>query len=127
VGPVRYVGQNVFLRWWPPAMLAFAFVVLTGAGRAAVFYAGVFALCGLVAAHFLPWRFEVVDDGIVLWFPFARLRFLPREVITVRISPGSAVASLDGHRRGWALSDGIVERRHALLRAVLVEHGFRVA
>ena len=124
---VRYVGQNALLRWWPPAMLVFAFVVLIGAGTAAGLYAFVFALCGLVVAHFLPWRFEVVDDGIVLWFPFARVRFLPREVITVRISPGSAVASLDGHRRAWALSDGLVERRHALLRSVLAEHGFRVA
>jgi hypothetical protein len=127
VGTVRYVGQNAFLRWWPPSMVVVALVMVTGAGPAAAFYAAALALCGLVAAHFLPWRFEVVDDGIVLSFPFARVRFLPREVITIRISPGSAVASLDGHRRGWALSDGIVERRHALLRAVLVEHGFRVA
>jgi hypothetical protein len=127
VGPVRYVGQNVVLRWWPPAMLVFAFVVLIVAGTAAGLYASVFALCGLVVAHVLPWRFAVVDDGIVLCFPFARVRFLPREVITIRISPGSAVASLDGHRRAWALSDGLVERRHARLRAVLVEHGFRVA
>jgi hypothetical protein len=127
VSPVRYVGQNRFLRWWPPAMLAFAILVLTGAGPSAFLLAAAFAICALVAAHFLPWRFEIVDDGIRLWFPFARVRFLPREVTTIRISPGSAVASIDGHRRGFALSDGLVERRHALLRAVLVEHGFRVA
>ena len=109
-------------------MLVLAFVVLVGAGTSALFYAIVFAACGVGAAHLLPWRFEVVDEGIVLWFPFARLRFLPREAVTVRISPGSAVASLEGRRRpGYALSDGVVERRHALLRAVLVELGFRVA
>lgn len=128
MSPVRYRGENVFLRWWPPFMLAFAFIVLTGAGKAPVFYAAVFAICGLIGARMLPWRFEVVDEGIVLWFPFARLRFLPRDAITVRVAPGSAVASLDDSRRmGYPLSDGIVERRHDVLRAVLAEHGFRLA
>lgn len=109
-------------------MLVFAFILFTGTGRAAAFYALVFAVCGLVAARVLPWRFAVVDEGLMLWFPFARRRFLPRDEITVRVGPGSPVALLNAARRfGYPLSDGLVERRRLMLRSVLLEHGFRVA
>jgi hypothetical protein len=109
-------------------MLVFAVIVLTGSGRGAAFYAIVFALCGLVVARYLPWRFAVVDEGIALWFAFGRRLFLPKEAVTVRVNLSSSVAYPEVYRRfGYPLTDGILERRHSLLRAVLVEHGFRVA
>ena len=116
------------MRCWPPGMVVFAVIVLTGTGRGAVFYAIVLALCGLVVARYLPWRFAVVDEGIALWFPFGRRLFLPKEAVTVRVNLSSSVAYPEVFRRfGYPLTDGILERRHKLLRAVLVEHGFRVA
>jgi hypothetical protein len=128
MSPPRFVGESVFLRLWPPGMLAFAFVVLTGEGANALFYAAFFAASGLVAARYLPWRFEVVDEGLVLWFPFARRRFLAKDEITVRVGLGSPVALLNAARRfGYPLTDGLVERRRLMLRSVLLEHGFRVA
>src|SRR2546430_4688250 len=109
-------------------MLVFAVLVLTGTGRGALLYCVLFAVCGLVSARYLPWRFAVLDEGIALWFPFGRRLFLPKEEVTVRVNTGSSVAYPGVFRRfGYPLTDGILERRHKLLRAVLVEHGFRIA
>jgi hypothetical protein len=109
-------------------MVMFAVIVMTGAGRGAFLYGVLFAVCGLVVARYLPWRFAVLDEGIALWFAFGRRLFLPKEAVTVRINTGSSVAYPEVFRRfGYPLTDGILERRHTLLRAVLVEHGFRLA
>jgi hypothetical protein len=109
-------------------MVVFAIIVMTGAGRGAFLYGVLFAVCGLVVSRYLPWRFAVLDEGIALWFAFGRRLFLPKEAVTVRINTGSSVAYPEVFRRfGYPLTDGILERRHTLLRAVLVEHGFRLA
>jgi hypothetical protein len=108
-------------------MVVFGAVALAAAGAGALPYFVAFALFGLVWARYLPWRFAVLDDGIALWFPFGRRLFLPRDAVVVRVS-GSPVAYPAAFRRfGYPLTDGLVERRRAALRAVLVEHGFRVA
>jgi hypothetical protein len=87
-----------------------------------------FAVCGLVSARYLPWRFAVLDEGIALWFAFGRRLFLPKDAVTVRVGSGSPVAYPEVFRRlGYPLTDGLVERRRSALRAVLVEHGFRIA
>jgi hypothetical protein len=122
------VGESKFLRCWPPGMVVFAAVVAGTAGTGALLYCVAFAACGLVAARYLPWRFAVLDEGIALWFPFGRRLFLPKEAVTVRVGLGSPVAYPSVFRRfGYPLTDGLVERRRKLLRAVLVEHGFRLA
>jgi hypothetical protein len=109
-------------------MVVFAGVVAATAGTGALLYCVAFAACGLVAARYLPWRFAVLDDGIALWFPFGRRLFLPKDAVTIRVRSGSPVAYPEVFRRfGYPLTDGLVERRRKLLRAVLVEHGFRVA
>jgi hypothetical protein len=109
-------------------MVAFAALVGATAGASALLYCIAFAACGLVAARYLPWRFAVLDEGIALWFPFGRRLFLPKAAVTVRVDAGSPVAYPQAFRRfGYPLTDGLVERRRNLLRAVLVEHGFRVA
>ena len=121
------MGTSVFLRCWSPGMVVFAGLVVIGTGSDAAFFAVVFAICGLVTARYLPWRFAVLDEGIALWFPFGRRLFLPREAVTVRVNTGSAVAYPETYRRfGYPLTDGLVERRHAALQAVLAEHGFRL-
>jgi len=122
------VGTSVFLRCWPPGMVVFALLVLIGPGRGAFVYAVVFAVVGLVVARSLPWRFAVLDEGIALWFPFGRRMFLPKDAVTVRVGLSGSVAYPEVYRRfGYPLTDGLVERRRVLLRAVLVEHGFRIA
>ena len=48
--------------------------------------------------------------------------------MTVRVGLGSTVVlSREEDRFGYALTDGLFERRRTLLRAVLTEHGFQVA
>jgi hypothetical protein len=109
-------------------MVAFALVVAVQPGRAGPFYALVFAFCAWLWARALPWRFAVLDEGIALWFPFGRRMFLPKDEVTVRVNFGSSVAYPNPFRRfGYPLTDGLVERRNTALRAVLVEHGFRLA
>jgi hypothetical protein len=109
-------------------MVVFALVVLVQPGRAGVLYAFLFAACAGIWARALPWRFAVLDEGIALWFPFGRRLFLPKGEVTVRVNTGSSVAYPEVFRRfGYPLTDGILERRHKVLRAVLVEHGFRIA
>ncbi len=96
-------------------MVVFAVLVLIGTGRGAAFYAVLFAVCGLVSARYLPWRFAVLDEGIALWFPFGRRLFLPKDAVTVRVGlrehrgvPGGVpTLRLSAHRRsGRATPDG---------------------
>src|SRR5262245_49136484 len=73
---------------------------------------------GAVIARWMPWHFEVLPEGIELWFVLGRRRFLRRDAVTVRVNPGSPVALLGSARRfGYPLSDGFVERRRAMLRS----------
>src|SRR5947207_8888202 len=109
-------------------MVALALLVLLQPGRAGAFYALLFAICAWIWARALPWRFAVLDEGIALWFAFGRRLFLPKDAVTVRVGSGSTVAYPQAFRRlGYPLTDGLVESRRTLLRAVLVEHGLRIA
>jgi hypothetical protein len=68
---VVYVGQSQALRWWPTFMvvLAVAGWFLGGAGMTVVLL-----VPAVVVGVLLPWRFEVLDRGIALWFPFGNYR-----------------------------------------------------
>jgi len=122
---VVYVGQSQALDWWPGAMLAFSlFSYVVGGLGAAI----AMLIPAVIVGVLLPWRFAVLDAGIALWFPFGKYRYLAKEQVTVRVGHGSPVL-LPRHaeRFGYPLTDGIVERRSALLRSVLREHGYDVA
>ena len=122
---VVYVGQSQALHWWPIAMVACAIAAfLVGGPSPAI----VLLVPAVIVAVWLPWRFEVLDAGIALWFPFGKYRYLPKERVTVRVGHGSTVL-LPRHaeRFGYPLTDGLVEQRRATLRAVLTAHGYDVA
>ena len=61
--------------------------------------------------------------------PFGRRLFLPKEAVTVRVGLSGVPSRIPKciRRFGYPLTDGLVERRRMLLRAVLVERGFRLA
>jgi hypothetical protein len=83
---------------------------------------------GLISALVMPWRFVVVDRGIALWFGFGKHRFLAKEDVTVRVGLGATVLlPRRAERIGYPLTDGLIERRRLMLRALLAEHGFDVA
>ena len=120
-----YVGQSQLLHYWPRVMLAAAIVpILFGQVLGTL----VFVVPALLVALVLPWRFAVLDRGIALWFGFGKYRYLAKENVTVRVGHGSTVL-LPRHadRLGYPLTDGLVEQRRLVLRAVLTEHGFQVA
>jgi hypothetical protein len=119
---VVYVGQSQALHWWPATMLAFAGMgFLLGGPALSIALLIPAVVVGLV----LPWRFEVLDRGIALWFPFGKYRYLAKEHVTVRVGHGSTVVlPRNAERFGYALTDGLVERRRTILRAVLAEHGY---
>jgi hypothetical protein len=120
-----YVGQSQLLHWWPWMMVAAALVGGVSGGPVASL---ILLVPGLVVALVLPWRFAVLDRGIALWFPFGKYRYLAKEQVTVRVTQGSAVLlPRRAERFGYPLTDGLVERRGRLLRAVLTEHGFEVS
>jgi hypothetical protein len=125
VDDALYVGQSQAVHWWPGAMVAFACAgYLFGGPGAAMVLLVPAVLVGVV----LPWRFAVLDAGIALWFPFGKYRYLAKEHVTVRVGHGSTVLlPRDADRFGYPLTDGLVERRRALLRRVLSEHGYDVA
>jgi hypothetical protein len=120
-----YVGESQALHWWPGAMIAFAVVGWFFGGPALTIG---LLLPAVVVGVVLPWRFEVLHGGIGLWFPFGKYRFLAKERVTVRVGESSTVV-LPRHadRFGYPLTDGLVERRRAVLRAVLAEHGYDLA
>jgi hypothetical protein len=119
-----YVGQSQALRWWPVSMVVGGCVMgLLSGPTAAITVLVPVVIVGIV----FPWRFEVLDGGIALWFPFGKYRYLAKEQVTVRVGHGSTV--LLPHRAerfGYPLTDGLVERRRLVLRAVLTEHGYDV-
>jgi hypothetical protein len=120
-----YVGQSKLLRYWPGFMVVVGLVpVATGQLLGAL----VFFVPATLAARVLPWRFAVLESGIALWFPFGKHRYVPKEQLTVRVGLGSTVLlPRRADRFGYPLTDGLVERRRMVLRAVLTEHGFQVA
>jgi hypothetical protein len=121
---VVYVGQCQALHWWPGTMVALALVGSLFGGPAAAI---VLLVPALVVGLALPWRFEVLDAGIALWFPFGKYRYLAKERVTVRVGHGSTVLlPRRADRFGYPLTDGLVEQRRAVLRAVLTEHGYDV-
>ncbi len=122
---VVYVGQSQAVHWWPATMVVLALVgyPLGGPGAAIVLL-----VPAVVVGVVLPWRFEVLDAGIALWFPFGKYRYLAKERVTVRVGHGSTVLlPRRAERFGYPLTDGLVEQRRAVLRAVLTEHGYDVA
>ncbi len=121
---VVYVGECQALHWWPGAMVVLAIAgFLVGGPSAAI----VLLVPAVLVGVLLPWRFEVLDAGIALWFPFGKYRYLAKERVTVRVGHGSTVVlPRRADRFGYPLTDGLVEQRRMVLRAVLTEHGYDV-
>src|SRR5204863_4876309 len=106
---VVYVGQCQALHWWPGTMVALAVAgYFLGGPAAAIVLLVPAAVVGVV----LPWRFEVLDRGIALWFPFGKYRYLAKEQVTVRVGHGPTVLlPRRAERFGYPLTDGLVEQR----------------
>jgi uncharacterized protein (DUF58 family) len=123
--PPVYVGECRLLRYFPLSLLIVATITLASGNAAGAL---VFGVPAVLVSVLIPWRFAVFRGGIALWFGFGKHRFLARENVTIRATLGSAVVLPRGVQRfGYPLTDGLVERDHSELRAVLAENGFELA
>ena len=89
-------------------------------------FATTFVFVAFIHSRWLPWQFEIHDDGIQLLFPFGRRLFLSRSVATVRVDIVGAMVYNDRHGKRWfgyPLHDGILYQpgQESLLRAAFVE------
>jgi hypothetical protein len=124
-----YDGSSRFLHWWPATLLAIAAWILWIDWVSALQWATFLTAAAFAQAHFIPWRFGVFDDGLVLLFPFGRRVFLPKSTTTVRLETVGAVALSHGHRHlGYLLHDGVlyVPDQRSRLRRALDFYGYRV-
>ncbi|MDQ1431083.1 MAG: hypothetical protein QOF40_1685 [Actinomycetota bacterium] len=124
-----YEGSSEFLRWWPKALIGFALLLVAYRWNHSLQWATFLVVAALLHGRLLPWRFQVLEDGLQLQFPFGRRLFLPKGVTTIRLETVGAVAMLGSHRHlGYLLHDGVLyvpDQRNRLRRA-LNFYGYRV-
>jgi hypothetical protein len=128
-GLASYDGSSGFLRWWPKILLGLALWVLVSRWSHSLQWAALFVFCAWLHGRMLPWRFVVLDEGLVLVFPFGRHLFLPKVATTVRLESVGAVAMTGRHRHlGYVLNDGVlyVPDQRARLRRALNVYGYRI-
>jgi hypothetical protein len=106
-------------------MLMLAGVCTAVSGGSRVVIGALLLALGAFARVAVPWRFVVVDEGIALFFGFGKRRFLPRDHVTVEVDLAGVRVRSDSEHFGYPLTDGISNRRGAILKAVLEEHGYR--
>jgi hypothetical protein len=125
-----YEGSSGFLRWWPKLLIAAAlFLLVIGRDRTSQ-WATLFVVIAYVHAKCFPWRFAVLDEGLLLTFAFGRRRFLPKSSTTVRMETVGAIARGPRYRHfGYLLLDGVLYRpgRGLRLRAAFDACGYTVA
>jgi hypothetical protein len=119
-----FVGESLVIRYLPRVAAACAVVPMVHGDVAATIG---LLLPSVLVAVLMPWRFAVLDDGIVLCFGFRRWRFLAREIVAVRADLASPVvyASPAG-RLGFPVPGAASARRRRELRSQLLVRGFRV-
>jgi hypothetical protein len=126
-----YEGTSGFLLWAPRVFLVMAVAMYVGHWSHWVEFSTTFLLIAFVHSRWLPWRFEILENGLRLRFPFGRRLFLSRSCTTVRVDVVGAMV-YDARRArlrfGYPLMDGILYHpgREALLRAAFVDRGYTV-
>jgi hypothetical protein len=126
-----YEGTSSYLRWGPKFFLLMAVLMYVIHWNHWIQFATTFVLVAFIHSRWLPWRFEIEDDGVRLVFPFGRHRFMSRTNSTVRIDVVGAMV-YDARRGklgiGYPLMDGILFHpgRESLLRAAFLDRGYTV-
>ena len=126
-----YEGTSGFLLWAPRVFLAMALVMYLTRCNHWIQFTTAFMLLAFIHSRWLPWRFEIRDDGLELSFPFGRHLFLSRSLATVRVDVVGAMVydSRRGqHRFGYPLMDGILYQpgRESMLRGAFLDRGYTV-
>ena len=124
-----YEGRSGFLRWWPKILIVASWWVLSDGWPESIPWAAFLIVLAYLFGRWIPYRFLVHDEGLVLVFPFGRRVYLPKEALTVRLEAVGAIAMLRGRRFGYLLNDGLLydPQRGPKLSAALHSQGYRVA
>jgi hypothetical protein len=126
-----YEGTSGFLLWAPKVFLFMAAAIYLSHWNHSIEFATTFVVLAFIHSRWLPWRFEIREDGLELVFPFGRRLFLSRSFATVRVDVVGAMV-YDGrrgkHRFGYPLMDGILYTpgRESVLRSAFVDRGYTV-
>ena len=126
-----YEGTSGFLLWAPKVFLAMALVMYLTHWNHSIEFMTAFLLLAFIHSRWLPWRFEIQDDGLKLVFPFGRHLFLSRSIATIRVDVVGAMVYDDRAGRfrfGYPLMDGILYQpgRESVLRSAFVNRGYTV-
>ena len=101
-----YEGSSGFLRWWPRILVLGAVALLASAPTRAIQWAVLLAALAVLHARWVPWRFVVGDEGLLLTFPLGRRLFLPKSTTSIRLEHVGAFALVGSHRRfGYPLHE----------------------
>jgi hypothetical protein len=126
-----YEGTSEFLLWAPKVFVFMAIAIYLSHWNHSIEFATTFVVLAFIHSRWLPWRFEIREDGLQLVFPFGRRLFLNRSFATVRVDVVGAMV-YDGrrgkHRFGYPLMDGILYQpgRESVLRSAFVDRGYTV-
>ena len=126
-----YEGTSGYLRWGPKFFLVFAVFMYVIHLNHWIQFSTTLVLVAFIHSRWLPWRFEIEEDGLRLVFPFGRNLFISRSIATVRIDVVGAMV-YDARRGkfglGYPLMDGILFHpgRESLLRSAFVDRGYTV-
>ena len=104
----RYEGSSGFLRWWPRllTLLAVLLGLVSLDQPGAIQWAALLAALAVLHARWVPWRFVVGEDGLLLTFPLGRQLFLPKSSTSIRLEYVGAFAMVGTHRRfGYPLHE----------------------
>jgi hypothetical protein len=126
-----YQGTSAYMLWAPKVCLAMALLVFIVHWPHWFQFSTTLVAVAFVHSRWLPWRFEIHDDGVRMLFPFGRELFLNRSVATVRVETVGAMIYNDRHGKSWfgyPLKDGILYQpgQETRLRAAFLSRGFNV-
>jgi hypothetical protein len=126
-----YEGTSAFMLWAPKLFLAMALIMYIAHWSHWIQFSTAFLVVAFIHSRWLPWRFEIRDDGVELRFPFGRHMFLSRSIATVRVEIVGAFLYDDRRSRlsfGYPLLDGILYTpgRESVLRSAFVSRGYTI-
>jgi len=128
--PGSYQGGSAFLRWWPKVMVIVALGMLIVGWSRSIQWATLLVIIAYLHGRWLPWQFNILEDGLALRFPFGRHLFLPKQSLTVRLEMVGATALVGRRRRfGYLLMDRFLYEpgRDILLETAFTGLGYKLA
>src|ERR1700730_17187130 len=96
-----YEGTSEFMLWAPKVFVFMAVVMYVSHWNHSIEFAAAFVLLAFIHSRWLPWRFEIRDDGLQLVFPFGRRLFLSPSSATVRVDVVGAMVYDDRRGGRW--------------------------